>query len=296
MKFPVSLFLIAALSLSSSAVSIKIVSAITDLGSIASYIGGDQVTVFSIAKANSNPHSIEVFPSYMARVSGAAIYLKVGLGLDQWSDAIIDGSRNGGILVIDCSNGVSVLEKPIGKVDASLGDVHPFGNPHYWLNPGNGAVIAKNILAGLQKIDPSNAAAYSARADKFGKECHARIATWKEKLKPFYGTDIITYHSSWAYFADAFGLAIAAKVEPYPGIPPTGNHLADLVAIIKRENIRFILQEPYFSDDAPRFLNRQTGVRVIKCAPSCADSKPGSYFEHFDILVNQFLLQGGKKS
>jgi zinc/manganese transport system substrate-binding protein len=289
-----SVLIISGFCLSSLAAPIRIVAALPDLASIASYIGGDQVTVSSIAKANSNPHSIEVFPSYMAKVSGASIYLKCGLGLDQWSDAIIDGSRNGKILVIDCSNGVAVLEKPTGKVDASLGDVHPFGNPHYWINPENGVIIAKNIVAGLQKIDPKNAEVYSARADQFGKECHYKMVIWKEKLKPVYGTGIVTYHSSWVYFADAFGFTIDAKVEPFPGIPPTGNHLADLVTIIRRENIRFLLQEPYFSDDAPRFLHRQTSIVIIKCAPSCSDTKPTSYFKHFDLLINQFAQQGGK--
>jgi zinc/manganese transport system substrate-binding protein len=273
----------------------RIVAAITDLGSIASYIGGDKVEVSAIAKANSNPHSIEVFPSYMAKVSRASIYLKSGLGLDQWSDAIIDGSRNNKIVILDCSAGISVLEKPSGKVDASMGDVHPFGNPHYWLNPENGMIVGQNIETELAKIDPANAAFYSANLGRFKKECLDRMTAWKEKLKPLAGAKIITYHSSWAYFADAFGFSIIAKVEPFPGIPPTGNHLADLVDIIKKEKAAFIIQEPYFSDDAPRFLNRQTGIAVFKSAPSCADVSPSSYLDHFDAIIHQLTtVTGGK--
>ncbi len=139
--------------------TVRIVAALPDLGSIASYIGGDKVEVSSIAKANANPHSVEVFPSYMAKVSRAAVYLKCGLGLDQWSDAIIDGSRNGKIVVVDCSNSVPVLEKP-SHVDASMGDVHPFGNPHYWLDPRNGIIAAQNIAEALKKADPANSALY----------------------------------------------------------------------------------------------------------------------------------------
>jgi len=275
--------------------AIRIVAALPDLGSIASYIGGGNVEVSAIAKASSNPHSIEVFPSYMAKVSTAAVYLKCGLGLDQWSDAIIDGSRNNRIVAVDCSNGVSVLEKPTGKVDASLGDVHPFGNPHYWLNPENGIIIAQNIMAELQKIDPANAASYSARLEQFKKECLDKTTAWKEKLKSLHGAKIITYHSSWAYFAEAFGFSIVAKVEPYPGIPPTGNHLADLVGVIQKENVAFIIQEPYFSDNAPRFLNRQTGVKVFKCAPSCSDVTPSSYFDHFEAIIKQLTTAAGGK-
>jgi zinc/manganese transport system substrate-binding protein len=290
-----SVLLLSTLPFSLVAAPIRIVAALPDLGSIASYIGGDKVEVSAIAKASSNPHSIEVFPSYMAKVSRASVYLKCGLGLDQWSDAIIDGSRNDKVTVVDCSNGVSVLEKPTGKVDASLGDVHPFGNPHYWLNPENGIIIAQNIMAELQKIDPVNTAFYSAHFEQFKKECLDKTTAWKEKLKLLNGAKIITYHSSWAYFAEAFGFSIVAKVEPFPGIPPTGNHLADLVGVIKKENVVFIIQEPYFSDDAPRFLNRQTGVKVFKCAPSCSDVTPSSFFDHFEGMVNQLTTVAGGK-
>jgi ABC-type Zn uptake system ZnuABC Zn-binding protein ZnuA len=290
-----SVLLLSTLAFSLVAAPIRIVAALPDLGSIASYIGGDKVEVSAIAKASSNPHSVEVFPSYMAKVSRASVYLKCGLGLDQWSDAIIDGSRNDKVTVVDCSNGVSVLEKPTGKVDASLGDVHPFGNPHYWLNPENGIVIGQNIASELQKIDPANAAFYFANFEKFKKECLDKTAVWKTKLQSLNGAKIITYHSSWAYFADAFGFSIAAKVEPFPGIPPTGNHLADLVGVIKKENVVFIIQEPYFSDDAPRFLNRQTGVKMFKCAPSCSDVTPSSFFDHFEGMVNQLTTVAGGK-
>ena len=131
--------------------------------------------------------------------------------------------------------------------------------------------------------------------EQFKKECLDKTAEWKEKLKSLKGANIVTYHSSWAYFADAFGFSIVAKVEPFPGIPPTGNHLADLVEIIKKEKVAFIIQEPYFSDDAPRFLTRQTGVRVFKCAPSCQDVSPLSYGDHFEGIVNQLTTVSGGK-
>lgn len=272
----------------------RIVAALPDLGSIASYIGGDNVEISVIAKANTNPHSVEVFPSHMAKVSGARVYLKSGLGLDQWSDAIIDGSRNNKIVVVDCSNGVSVLEKPV-HVDASMGDVHPFGNPHYWLNPRNGIVIAQNITETLKSVDPSNSATYDNNFTAFKSECENRIKTWQEKMQKFSGSKIITYHSSWAYFADAFQLSIIEHIEPYPGIPPTGNHLAHLVDVIKKDSITFILQEPYFSDDASKFLYRQTNVKVIKCPPSCEEVKRTSFFEHFDKIIDQITESTGGK-
>src|SRR5215467_11112357 len=152
---------------------ISVAASTTDLASIAASVGGDQVDVFAIAKPSADPHRIEALPSYMVKVSRAKIFLKVGLGLDQWADAIVDGSRNSSVAVVDCSAGVRVLEKPTGKVDASMGDVHPDGNPHYWLDPRNGAVVATNIAEALAKADPKNAADYRARAETFGKEAQA---------------------------------------------------------------------------------------------------------------------------
>ncbi|HUI91163.1 MAG TPA: metal ABC transporter substrate-binding protein [Chitinivibrionales bacterium] len=274
--------------------AIRVVAAIPDLGSIAASIGGDKIEVSSIAKGNANPHSVEVFPSYMAKVSRAAVYLKVGLGLDQWSDAIIDGSRNGSLLVVDCSAGISVLEKPV-KVDASMGDVHPFGNPHYWLDPRNGAMAAQTIAEALEKADPANAAVYAKNLDRFKAEVAARFAAWLDKMKPLDGRNMITYHSSWPYFANAFHLSIVEHVEPFPGIPPTGNHLAHLVEVIRKEHVALIMQEPYFADDGPNFLKRQTGVPVFKFAPSCSDVGPASYLDHFDAIVNQLISATGGK-
>jgi zinc/manganese transport system substrate-binding protein len=294
-RFVLPAIVLAALAVQPVSARVRVVAAIPDLGSIASYIGGDNVEVSSIAKPAANPHSVEVFPSYMAKIANASLYLKVGLGLDQWSDAIIEGSRNNRITVVDCSPGVMVLDKPSGKVDASMGDVHPFGTPHYWLAPQNGGVIAATIAGALSRTDPANAAHYAANLDKFTKECRDRMASWKERLKPLSGANIITYHSSWAYFADAFGFTIVAKVEPFPGIPPTGNHLADLVGIIKREKIALLLQEPYFSDDAPRFLNRQTGVKIVKAAPSCRDVSAPSYFDHFGAIIALLTTSAGGK-
>jgi zinc/manganese transport system substrate-binding protein len=273
---------------------VRIVAALPDLGSIAAYIGGDNVEVSSIAKANSNPHSVEVFPSYMAKVSQAALYLKCGLALDQWSDAIIDGSRNNKLSVVDCSKGIVVLEKP-SHVDASMGDVHAFGNPHYWLDPRNGLVIGQNIVSGLKVVDPLNETLYESNFARFKTECENKFGEWQSAMKPLDGSKIITYHSSWTYFAEAFHLNIIEHVEPFPGIPPTGKHLAHLVELIKKENVTFILQEPYFPGDAPKFLTKQTGVKVFKFAPSCADVNPDSYVNHFDDIVKQLAtVPGGK--
>ena len=269
------------------AAPVKIAAALPDIGSIVSYIGGDKVEVFSIGKNNSNPHAVEVLPSYMIKVSRAAIYFKVGLALDQWSDAIIDGSRNSKLLTVDCSSGITALQKPTGKVDASMGDIHPEGNPHYWLDPANGVIIANNVVTALKKADPANSQYYDKNHERFKEELGKHITDWKSRLVKVSGQKVITYHSSWIYFTSSFNLAIAGTVEPLPGIPPTAKHLAELIEIIKRDGISILLQESYFPDDAPKFLARQTGIKIFKFSPSCSDVKPDSYFRHFEEIVAQ---------
>ncbi len=276
-------------SVPSTASQLKVAAALPDLGSIASYIGGDKVEVFSIGRNNANPHAVEVLPSYMIRVSRAAVYLKVGLALDQWSDSIIDGSRNNKLIVADCSVGIIPLQKPAGKVDASMGDVHPDGNPHYWLDPANGGLIAANVLAALKKADPANGEYYEGNYARFKTELGKRLAGWKSAMAGTAGQKVISYHSSWIYFTTAFGLTIAGNVEPLPGIPPTAKHLAELVDLIKKDHISMLLQEAYFPDAAPLFLARQTGIKVVKLTPSCGSVKADSYLGHFYEIISKLL-------
>ncbi len=273
---------------------IKIAASLPDLGSIASSIGGDQVEVFSIAKSNANPHFVEVLPSFMIKVSRVNLFLKAGLGLDQWADAIIEGSRNNQIKVIDCSNGISVLEKPSGKVDASLGDVHPQGNPHYWLDAQNGKVIAKNIRDALTQADPSHAELYGANEKKFSDECDQKFKAWKNQMAAFNGMSVITYHSSWVYFTTSFGFKIMGYVEPFPGIPPTAKHLQELIETIKTSKAKILIQEPYYGDNDPKFLERATGIKIFRFTPSCENVNAGEYLKHFENIVTAITKEGIK--
>jgi len=273
---------------------IKVAASIPDLASIASSVGGDQVECFAIAKATADAHRVEVLPSYMVKVSKANVYLKGGLGLDQWSDAIIDGSRNDRLTVVDCSAGVSVLEKPAGAVDASMGDVHPNGNPHYWLDPRNGGVIARTIAEALGRVDPAHAADYQSRAEQFAQQCDAAYAADRKIADAIPNRVVFTYHRSWPYFANAFGFEIAGQAEPVPGIPPTARHLADLVSIAKSRKIAVLIQEPYFSADAGKFLQREAGVQSVVMPLSCDSAEAGSYLAHIDAVLKALAAVKGE--
>jgi ABC-type Zn uptake system ZnuABC Zn-binding protein ZnuA len=274
-----------------AAARVKVAASIPDLASIAQSVGGDAVEVVAVARAGADPHRVEVLPSYMVRVSRVQVYLKVGLGLDTWADAIIDGSRNSKLLVVDCSQGVAVLEKPAGPVDARQGDVHPAGNPHYWLDPLNGAVVARRVAEALARVDPAHGADYAANAEAFDRRTEDLLARGRSAVAAMPSRDILTYHRSWSYFAQAFGLTVVATIEPIPGIPPTGRHLQDLVEIVRAQRVPVVMIEPYFSQDAGKFLSRQTDVRVVEASPSCDGPVAGAYEAHLEQVLGMLTGQ-----
>lgn len=271
---------------------VRVAASTNDLASIASSVGGDDIEVFAIARPGADPHRVETLPSYMVKVSRAQVYLKVGLGLDPWADAIIQGSRNSAIEVVDCSKGVAVLERPARKVDASMGDVHPDGNPHYWLDPRNSAASARAIAEGLAKVDAAHAAAYRRRAEAFAEQAQAAYERGRLTVKDLPSRAVFTYHRSWSYFADAFGLDVVQTVEPVPGIPPTARHLAELVATAKARKVGLLIQEPYFSTQAGRFLGREAGVRAVVQSSSCDGPEAGRYLAHVQAVLE--ALVGGR--
>ncbi len=266
---------------------VRVVASTTDLASIASSVGGDLVDVSAICRPNADPHHVEVLPSYMVRVSKAQLYLKVGLGLDQWADLIVEGSHGRDVRVVDCSTGVPVLERPAGKVDASMGDVHPDGNPHYWLDPSNGAIVARTIADALGRVDPTHAADFAARAGQFGEAAAATAAKGQSIVAALPSKGVVTYHRSWTYFAQFLGLDVVTTIEPVPGIPPTGKHLDEVIGIIKSTHPLLVLEEPYFSEDAGKFLARATGITVARVGAACEDVTAESYLAHFDSLFDE---------
>jgi zinc/manganese transport system substrate-binding protein len=266
---------------------VRVAASINDLASIAATVGGDQVEVLAIARPNNDVHRVEVLPSAMMRVARSRVYLEVGLGLDRWAAAIIDGSRNARLEVVDCSQGVPVLEKPTGKVDASMGDVHPDGNPHYWLDPHNGGIVAGTVAEALARVDPAHAADYRARAAAFAGECDRARDALREEAGRLPARSVLTYHRSWSYLANACGLEVVGTVEPKPGIPPTAKHLADLLSIVRARRVPVLIQEPYFSGDAGKFLAREGGLRVVTASASCETPAPGAYLAHLRDLIRR---------
>ncbi len=289
-RFLVFVLTLLALVAMSSADAVNVVASSSDLKAIADYIGGNHVSVKFIVSGKDNPHFVEVLPSYMVMVSRANIYFKLGLGLDFWAQPIIDGSRNDRLVIVDCSEGIDVLGKPAGPVNASMGDVHPQGNPHYQLDPASGLIIARNIEKGLAQVDPVNAGSYEAALKQFETELGSKIETWRKEAEPLRGMEIVTYHESWAYFCRAFGIKVAGFIEPKPGIEPTASHTAELITLIKARGIKIIGKEPYYSDRAPRAIAAATGAKVVNLPPSVGGAEGADdYFSLFEVLISRLM-------
>jgi zinc/manganese transport system substrate-binding protein len=295
MKKLYTTLLIASLAMAGPAsAKVKIVASSSDLASIAKYVGKDLVEVSSIGQGKSNLHFVEVLPSYMLKVSKADIYLKNGLSLDQWAQGVIDGARNSKLMVVDCSKGIEVLDKPTGKVDASMGDLHPEGNPHYWLDPRNGKIIADNIVEALCTVDAANAATYRANRDAFGALLDQKWSGWVKEADAFKGAEVITYHSTFTYLAHAFGFTVAGYIEPKPGIEPTAAHNTELIDLIKAKHIKAVLRDPYYSQRAPEAIARATGVAVYEAPSSVGGTDEAKdYLSLFDALVG-ILVKGAR--
>jgi len=262
---------------------LRILAATNDLGAIARAVAGPAAEIKVVARSDRDPHSLEVRPSMMTMAAKADVYLAVGLSLDLWSQGIVQGSRNPKLVVITCSEAIQPLEVPTGKVDASMGDVHPEGNPHYWLDPENAVLVAQDLAKRFAALDAAQGNVYAANANTFAKDIQGRIPAWKEKLN---GLAFVEYHRTWIYAAKRFEMNIAGQVEPLPGIPPTAQHLASLSSTIRAKKIPAVVRDRYHSEGPLEFLQRETGVRTAVLPASCDEPTPDSYFQLFDRVAS----------
>jgi ABC-type Zn uptake system ZnuABC Zn-binding protein ZnuA len=247
--------------------TVRVVTTLPDLADFARNIGGDRVQVDYIVRGDQNPHFVEVKPSYMMKLKSADLFLMIGMELEMWAPQIIDGSRNSTLQVVDLSKNIEKLEIP-ARADASQGDVHRFGNPHYWLNPRNVRVMVQEILEELVHIAPGDEQYFRANAAAFLRKLDAKIPEWEALMKPFAGNRIVTFHRSWTYFAGWLGLVVADQVEPKPGIQPSPSHTAELIRLVRDGNIRAIVVEPFYDRSAAEQIARSTNAKVLRLVTS----------------------------
>lgn len=282
-----------ALSARPAEAALRVVTTTADLASITSEIGGDKVQVDALARGYQDPHFVEPKPSFILLVNRADLLIAVGRELEiGWLPPLVTSSRNpkiqaGAAGYLDASNNVRILEIPTGQITRAMGDVHPSGNPHYWLDPGNGRRIAQAIRDKLSELSPGDRAYFAQRYSDFDARLAAAETKWDAAMAPYKGTKIVTYHRSWANFVDRFGLDVIGYVEPKPGIPPSPAHTLDLIDEMKRQGVKLIMVEPYFDLKTPRAIATQVGGSVLTLAPSVGGTKEATdYIQLFDYDVS----------
>ena len=292
-KYIALAFLAATLAGGNAFAAIKVVTTTQDLESIAREVGGDKVTVDSLAKGYQDPHFVEPKPSFILKLHAADLLIAVGRELEiGWLPPLVNQARNpriapNGDRYLDASLTANILEIPTGQITRAMGDVHPAGNPHYWLGPDNGRRIAQAIQKKLSEISPSDASYFAQRYADFDGRLSEAEKRWHATMAPYKGVKVVTYHRSWPNFTDTFGLNVVGYVEPKPGIPPSPSHTLELIQEMKRQNIKVIIIEPYFDSKTPNAIARETGAQVIVLAPSVGGVKEVTdYFKLFDYDVN----------
>jgi zinc/manganese transport system substrate-binding protein len=277
-----------------AAAGLRVVATTEDLAALAREVGGDKIIVIALAKGYQDPHFVDPKPSFILEVSRADLLIVVGRELEiGWLPPLITSSRNGKIQpgangYLDASLNVKILEIPTGQITRAMGDVHPAGNPHYWLDPGNGRRIAQAIKDKLSQLDAADRAYFDQRYADFDKRLAAAEKRWDAALAPYKDCKVVTYHRSWPNFMERWGLDVMGYVEPKPGIPPTTSHTVELIDEMKRQGVKLIVVEPYFDRKTPESIANQVGGGIVlDLAPSVGGTKEATdYIQLFEYDVN----------
>ncbi|MEX0907134.1 MAG: metal ABC transporter substrate-binding protein [Gemmatimonadota bacterium] len=258
---------------------LRVVTSTTDLYDIATQVGGDRIEARHIGEGYQDPHFIEAKPSFILQLRNADVWAYVGLDLEiGWMPLLLQGARNskinaGGSGDFNASKYIEVLDAATGRVDRSQGDVHALGNPHYWLDPENGRLIARAFRDRFTQLDPGNAATYAANEKAFEAKLDQAEQAWQPALAKLKGRPVVAWHTSWRYLAQYAELDIVAFMEPKPGVPPSASHVAAVIATVKRTGAKAIIMEPFYDRKMADFVADRTDAEVVILAPSVGGMK-----------------------
>ena len=274
-----TLALMTAVASTQAGAQLKVVTSTTDLYDIAKAVGGSRITATHIGEGYQDPHFIEAKPSFVLQLRKADVWAFVGLDLEiGWMPLLLDGARNprvrpGGSGYVDVSRAMPVMDVPQGNVDRSMGDVHPLGNPHYWLDPENGRRIARLFRDKFTQLDRAHAADYDRNEKAFEARLNAAEKAWQPQLAIIKGKSIIAYHTSWRYFSAYTGAKIVAFMEPKPGVPPSPSHVFEVIRDAKQAGAKVVVQEPFYERKMSDLVAKQLGGAVLVIPPSVGGAK-----------------------
>jgi zinc/manganese transport system substrate-binding protein len=270
---------------------VRVVSTIPDFSAIAKEVGGQLVETEALVKPTQDPHFVDAKPSLVVKLNRAHLLLVTGMDLERgWLPPLVTGARNSRIQkgsegYLDCST--LIAPKEVKTPDRAQGDVHPNGNPHYWIDPRNGILLARGIAERLMMIDPQNRASYMARRDRFIDRLEEKIADWAAKLTSLSGGKVVVYHESWVYFLDWAELRQAGALEPKPGIPPKPSHVAELLNRARDQEILFVLQESYYPTRVSQLYADKAGARLKVLPTMVGAAGTTDYIDLVNRLVEE---------
>ena len=272
---------------------LRVVTTIPDLTALAQAVGGDLADVETLTRGTQNAHEAEVRPTMMLKLRRADVLVENGLELDAWADVAVTGANNPNIVRgsagrIDISRGLPILEVPTVRVDRSMGDVHPLGNPHYSLDPGFAPTITQNILEGFSRLAADGRPTFERNRQAFLDQLNEAMTRWTKTLEPFRGAKVVVYHPQWIYFLSRFGLVQAATLEDRPGIPASPGHLVRVIQQMKAERIKVIIVEPWNDRKLAERVAQEAGAKAIVLASMVGGVKGAdSYIGAIDYNVNE---------
>jgi len=253
---------------------LRVVATTNDLKWAVEQIGGKNVEVVALMHPLQNPHTVQPRPSFIVQLNRADLLVRIGLDYEEtWLPPLVEESRNpkirrGGVGDVDASIGIPLLEIPQGRVTREQGEVHIFGNPHYWLDPESMKIIARNIANGLRRIDPANADEYERNLKRLERLMDDLLDETLKLAAPLRGEKFVAYHTTWSYLANRYGFRIIGYLEPKPGIPPSASHLADLIVRMRQEKVKVIIKEPFYENRIPNMVAQRTGAKVVEICPT----------------------------
>lgn len=269
---------------------IRIAATTPVFAALANEIAGEQADLYYIASPNRDVHFISPTPKDVLKVKRAQVFIHGGLDLEIWRGPLLNAAgrmdfMESGANAIDVSKGIKLKEIP-KSLSREHGDVHAFGNPHYWMDPVNAGIIAQNIAEGLSVIYPERKDFFNSNLEKFRRSLAAKIKDWETALAPYKANGVLVYHNSWPYFLERFHLSTVEHLEPHPGIAPTPKHLQKIIELAKERNVKVIIKESFQESGAPRRVANATGAQVVTLTQETPDSSRGSYFKMMDENIS----------
>ncbi len=284
------ILIVAAAPRSAPAATIKVVTTTTDLASLASAIGGDKIEVQSLVPDGFNPDLYSPRPSDLFKIHQAKLFIQIGLGLEDWARDLVTEANNSELVKAQVSPGIALLDVPQGRVDYSFGDIHPFGNPHYQLDPESGRQMARNICNALVYVDAPDKEYFTQNLATFEAQLTAAEKRWTAAMAPFAGTKFIPYHESWDYFARAFKLEIPEAIESKPGFPPSPARIEEVIRDCTAKGVKLLVTEPYYDVSVAQLISKQAGIPYLNLyidVGGTPDQK--DYISTIDFIVAQFV-------